>query len=316
MLLSIWLFQSQWWLFGIVPLMLTSARSPVDLVMMFMLVVVVGVTFKRRRQMITGAVMLIPSVLLHLFVYSPRFRIGSDSVLNAIFFEFGSTGGISIVLMLLCAVAIYVLWRSRTRLSVVAVVLLVCTVYSVFDGRALVYLSAMVVALAGISLDFLRDRKWTLPRVKVLFFTMVFTLLVFNGVSAATHSESTPVALQSALTKLANQETGTVLTHYSYADMVSLRTGMPVLLIPRTENVENAKQVNLDMLQIFHSSDPDTTKTLLSKYDVRYVILTSDMEHDLVWESPGRGLSFLATNNPLFELIIEVDDVRVYRVIS
>jgi hypothetical protein len=92
-----------------------------------------------------------------------------------------------------------------------------------------------------------------------------------------------------------------VFAHQTQGFWVEFYAKRPVIIDSLSDNSVEYMQKQEDMSEVFSSWDIMETRSLLSKYNTSFVILTEDLAKGIVWGKPEQELAYLIRNNETFK---------------
>lgn len=78
--------------------------------------------------------------------------------------------------------------------------------------------------------------------------------------------------------------------------------------------IKDIKERYDDMQTLFYTRNADLAKKILTKYNIKYILITNEMKEGLVWNQKDEGLLFVLENSKEFRRVIYSDKVEIWRV--
>lgn len=262
-------------------------------------------------------VMLSYSLPVYLGLESLGF--GMQDMLLSFVSDLGGVSGFSIFALLLAIVGYVVVWRHKKKHYFLYVFSFLLIVYSFFNSALLIYSNLVISFLAGTAFAYFAKMKWHLGILRNFTLVVLFCGLLFSSLGAVfvlrDSQPSTPLVNSLIWLNLNSDEGDVVFSHYSNGFWIEFIAGRPVVLDGLLEQIPNVHNTYFDSAELFQTADLDLARKILSKYGVRYVVITENMMQGLVWEKKGEGLEFLLGNPETFKKVQENSYVTVYEYI-
>jgi hypothetical protein len=225
--------------------------------------------------------------------------------------DFGGVYGFSIFAFLLALVGAALAWKRNQKTYATYAIFIGFFVASFFFPHLLVFANVVVSALAGVALAKLSQRKWELHFLRQAALLVLFCGLLFSSISHAVSLADTPPT--PAFFKALEFPPGTVVTYENYGFWVE-SAGHTALMDPLWKELADPEDQSWDVAALFKSTDLAQAIPLLKKYNVTNVLITSEMEHGLLWERDEQGLDFLVKNSETFKKLKTSSNINVWKV--
>ncbi|MBI4438456.1 hypothetical protein HY640_00825 [Candidatus Woesearchaeota archaeon] len=298
---------------GFVLLVLTAVFGFFNVLLL--LVFLVGyLSFERRRMAVMFAVTFFSlfAVFAHYALFSAQESFG---LLASRFVTDLGGDGFGAFAFVLFGSGVIFSWRNRYRYA-----LLYCLtaflVASAFLLGSFVssYLVFPMGVFSGMALCAVFRRKWEFPLIGRLAALIILCGLLFSSVSfvARLSGAGPDQGLVQALSWLREQPQGLVLSDESYGFWVQYFANKPVLVDGFIAS--DFRKRSDDAHAIFYSRNLETTRSLLARYGVRYVLIDESMRQGIVWTRNDEGLLFLLRNNETFSQEYSSSGVEVWAV--
>ncbi|MBW2986476.1 hypothetical protein KY333_03840 [Candidatus Woesearchaeota archaeon] len=274
----------------------------------------------RKGYLILAAIaFVVLSYTLPIFLASESVDFVSRNLISLFISDLGSGAGFSIFALLLAIVGYLVVWKHKKKHYSLYAFSILLIVFSFFDSSLLIYANIVVVFLAGIALVYFARMKWTLKILREFTMLVLICGLLFSALSTTIDlRDSQPDnSLVNALIwlELNSDEQAVVFSHYSNGFWIEYLAGQPVVLDSSFQLIFDVNSRYFDSNQIFTTDDLDVARKILSKYDVKYVVITDNLYDGIVWDKKGKGLDFLLENAETFKKVQENSYVKIYEYI-
>ena len=107
-----------------------------------------------------------------------------------------------------------------------------------------------------------------------------------------------------------------VFSHYSKGMWIEGISKRRVLLDSNIDYIPYPRETYNDSGTLFYSRNLKTTKSLLSKYNVRYVWIDPEMKQGQVWTKEEHGLLFLFRNEETFKKAYAENGIEIWEVMK
>ncbi|MBW2973364.1 hypothetical protein KY346_03145 [Candidatus Woesearchaeota archaeon] len=274
---------------------------------------------KRGYLIIAAIVFVLLSYALPAYLATEKAGFIKTDLISSFISDVGGAYGFSIFAILLALVGYALVWKYKQRYYSLYAFSILLIVYSFFNSSVLIYSNLIIVFLAGIAFVYFAKMKWSLKILRNFTLLVLFCGLLFSAVNTVDDlcNEPPNTSLINSLIwlKLNSEKDAKVFSHYSNGFWIEFIAERPVVLDGLLEQTPDAKNIYFDSRQILKTDDLDTAKALLSKYNVRYIVITKNMQEGLVWETEKQGLDFLLTNAETFKKIQENSYTTIYEYI-
>ncbi len=265
---------------------------------------------KKRKMVLLmfSALAVLGSMLYYIFILSPPVGVFSSVVS-----DLGGTG-FGIFTFILLATGLVFSWKKRLDFFLPYFLFLILLA-AFFAGSqyAVFYMSFIVAIFAGQGLIKVVNLHWQLPVVKSLTILIIVCGLTFSAVSYFSRLGSFGPDQETiqALSWLEKQPQGLVFSHYSNGFWIEYFAGKPVLL----DGFLVSEQRNrfIDSRDIFQSRSIKSTRRLLDRYNVEYILIDQSMKKGKVWSKDDEGLLFLFRSNETFTRLYNNSHVEVWK---
>jgi len=271
----------------------------------------------RRGYLLLAAIVFVAlSYSLPIYLATENIDFISTDLIASFVSDLGHAVGFSIFALLLAIVGYVLVWKYKKKYYSLYAFSILLIVYSFFDNSLLIYSNLVIVFLAGIAFVHFARMKWNLKILRQFTLLVLFCGLLFSAVNTAMDLRDMQpnAALTNSLIwlQLNSDEKEVVFSHHSNGFWIELLSERPVVMDGLLRLTPDVNNIYFDSNQIFTADDLDTARDLLSKYDVKYIVITENMYDGLVWEKREKGLDFLLTNAETFKKVQENSYVRIY----
>lgn len=215
--------------------------------------------------------------------------------------DLGSIYGFSVFSLLLSVLGLFFIWRYKKKLYWLYLLMLFLILVSFITRSLFVYSNLVLSILAGSAFYVLYVKKWHLKQLRGFALLVVFCGFLFSGLSHAVVLSELPPndALVDCLEWVQKNtpEKSLFLTHEADGSFVEFWAEQPVLI---SESHKPDKAVN-DANIIWNSVNIEETRHILSKNNIKYILIHNDLFDGLVWDKKGQGLHFLLDNVETFK---------------
>lgn len=264
---------------------------------------------RKRASIVTFFIVLV--LLFHYipFYFSHGFPEGGSISQAGRIQEFvsdlGGRSGFSIFGLILAGIGLASNWRRKKALYPAYLLSIFAVAWSFFFSYALAYSNFAVSIFAGMAFAGLAKMKWELRQIRNLSLLLLFCGVLFSSVSYSARIGNSPPdqGTVSALEWLRENsaEGDVVFSHYSNGFWIERYSGRAALTDGLFEYSPRLAEYLNDSETIFNTLDIRETRSLLSRHNVKFILMTGGMDQGIVWDKPGQGLSFLLKNSETFK---------------
>ncbi|MBW3001700.1 hypothetical protein KY338_00900 [Candidatus Woesearchaeota archaeon] len=277
---------------------------------------------KRLRKgylIIAAVVFVMLSYSLPVYLNAEKAGFLSLNILSSFFADLGGAAGISVFAALLALVGYTLVWRYKRQYYLLYVFSILLITYSFFNNALLIYSNLIIVFLAGIAFVHFARMRWSLKILRDFTLIVLFCGLMFSAFTTVFSLQealpNTPMTNSLIWLNLNSEETDVVFSHYSNGFWIEFVSKRPVIMDCLLQHTPGVNDLYFDSKQVFETDDLDKARELMSKYDVKYVIITKNFYDGLVWDKKEKGLDFLLTNVETFKKVQENSYVVIYEYI-
>jgi hypothetical protein len=243
--------------------------------------------------------------------------IGIDfgKMISVAFSEFGTPYGLSIVACLIGIVSLYLHWEMFKESRLLFFVSIAIVFIDAKSGILL--LSIFLAYFSSVMLRELIRDNWDIELLKDISIYLIICGILFSSLSAI-HTEGRGYEVRSSMIpaldwlESGTMREGTVLSLDTYGEEIKYFSRHAVVLDSASEEILNFKEKREDVNKIFQSRNLNLTRTLLSRYDIKYILITEDMLHGLVWKKDDEGLLYLIESTDYFNKIYDLDGIQIF----
>ncbi len=292
-----WLMFTTWWILG-VAFFIIAAYSGMIYTIAAILTLTILIILKPKNKHTT--ITLFPVSILLLLDYYPL-NVPQQTGLLQYLSDIGGTYGLSIFALLLAIVGATTLWsHKKAYYSVFAIIILIFLI-SFFLPELLILANVLVSIVGGVALSKLATRKWELKFLREATLLVLFCGLLFSGIAhAVTIASAQPDS--TFFDSISNIKAGTILSHQDYGFWIEY-AGHKAVTDTLWKYLPEAEEQHGDAAILLASTDVTEINQLLDKYNITYILVTSEMKHGLTWEREEQGLEFIVENSESFKRI-------------
>ncbi|MBW2996295.1 hypothetical protein KY332_03270 [Candidatus Woesearchaeota archaeon] len=268
---------------------------------------------------ITAAILIILLTyhLPFIFYYSlpNSIKLLNKNILTNLISDLGSNIGFGIFTILLAFVGLYTVWKTKKQIT--AYLLLLALILLSFLIQELnIYLFPIISIFAGFGLSNLIKMKWKIDLIKTLTIILIICGLLFSTLSYINRiAESSPT--KEAISSLEwlkqnSAKTDVVFSHHSKAHWIETIAQRPTILNSQIYYIPDAKSRINDSTIMLSSRNFKLTKSLLDKYNIKYIYIDNEMKTGQVWTRQEQGLQFLFRNQETFEQVYNKDNIEIW----
>lgn len=233
--------------------------------------------------------------------------------------EFGGNFGISLFSVFLIFFGLRHLWKDKYKYSQVYISILVIFLIFLVNQKTSVYLTLVMSPIIALGLIELYNSRWESFIIKNITLILLVSGLIFSGLGFVAKIPQLPPSQDMAeslqfIRDNSNPE-DVVFSHYTNGIFINAIALRPNVL---DENFMYAPHLNErieDSNVLVKSRDFELTKSILERYNVRYVYITPEMKNGLVWNEPEEGLLFvLKFSGDNFMRVYSQGGIEIWRV--
>ena len=252
------------------------------------------------------------NILMQNLALNPEYLVGLVS-------DLGGIKGFGIFTILLMIFGLYVVWKTKKQ--PLGYILLIITLASavLYSTSINFYLVFPFSILAAYGFYTILKMRWTFSLIKQLAVIVIIAGIVFSTVSYINQtSKANPNKELIESLEWLKENSGSeeiVLSHYSrglWIQSIAERKVISDSLFRKTPNLD--KKLDLSNT-LFYSRTLKNTSSLLSKNNISYIFLDSEMKSHLVWTREQEGLLFLFRNNETFKNVYKKENIEIWKVI-
>lgn len=274
---------------------------------------------RRGYLVIAAIVFVLLSYSLPVYLSSEKAGFAPFEILSSFFADLGNAAGISVFAALLALVGYVLVWKYKRKYYLLYVFSIMLLAFSFFNNSLLIYSNLVISFLAGIAFVYFARMRWSLRILRDFTLIILFCGLLFSGFTAVFSLQDslpdTPLANALIWLNLNSDEGDVVFSHYSNGFWIEFMSKRPVVMDGLLKYTPNVNGLYLDSRQVFETDDLDKARALLSKYDVKYIVITKNFYDGLVWDKREKGLDFLLTNDETFKKVQQNSYVVIYEYI-
>jgi hypothetical protein len=261
--------------------------------------------------------LFLPFIFLYKTILKNNF-IEPKSIFERLIFDFGALNGIPIVIVLLGLISIGILWNKEEIVKLILISAIILLFIDINSGLFIInmigiYLSSQLVTI-------LIKEKWSTDYLKQLSVLLIICSILFSGLSyifSEINNKESDEFYHSLLwinKELKNDSL--ILSHYKYGTKIKFFSNKAILLDFELEKIERGREKLNDSMNVFHSRNLNKTISILNKYTVTHILITSEMKNGLIWNKENEGLDFIMNNNDEFQLIYDNKEIKLWKYIQ
>lgn len=277
----------------------------------------------KRISFKKSAIALVFIALAIIFLYIPEFLAGNiqfehPNYLREFLSDFGGINGIGIFSLLLAVVGLFTVrkFKRKNYLFYISSALLI--IASFFFNELIAYTQLIIIFLAGLGYSYFYKIKWEADYLRQAFLLLLFCGLLFSTISDAINvSHMLPSQkYEEAMGMIKNysQPGDIIFSDYRNGFWMEYFADRKAVLNEKTKN--NADEKFSDSHALLNTYDLKEAKKIISKYGVKFIVITKNMFEGDVWEREDRGLHFLMQNKENFEKEYNNSEVHVWRYVG
>ena len=154
--------------------------------------------------------------------------------------------------------------------------------------------------------------KWKLELLKDLTIVLILCGLLFSTLSylkSARDIKFDPTMSEALQGIEKNVENGTILSYPGYGFAIEYYTENPVV----ADYLSSQKAINLSDT-LFRLRNLDEFERLAEQNNIKYIVITPEMNQGLVWDREDQGLLFLLKNSESFNSVFDKNGYEVWEI--
>ena len=227
--------------------------------------------------------------------------------------------GFGIFNVLLALVGLYVVWNTKKQITGY-IMLSFLVLLSFYTPQINIYLGFIVAIFAGYGFISIIKMKWKIDLIKKLTIILIICGLLFSTLSyinrTANELPNNEIIQSLKWLKENSAKEDIVLSHYSKGLWIEAISQRPVVLDSQTNYIEDLDIRFNDSNTVFYSRNLKNTKTLLDKYNVKYIWIDQLMKQGQVWVKEKQGLLFLFENKETFKKVYSNNNTEIWEILE
>ena len=241
-----------------------------------------------------------------------------ENYFKNLFSDLGSLYGLSIALFFFLIFGLNYLWKSKYKYIHVYIAFLILIILTILNKDFIIYFNFLAFYLAALGVNYLINSKWDSEIIrKLTIFLLIFILIFssYNSLLAIKNSQPNK-EVYDALVDLRNYGSNDdiVFSHYKYGILINSIANRKNFMDNNFNYIKDIKERYDDMQTLFYTRNADLAKKILTKYNIKYILITNEMKEGLVWNQKDEGLLFVLENSKEFRRVIYSDKVEIWRV--
>ena len=278
------------------------------------------ILLKRRPQTLYVSALVsafLIGILTLFSEYKPKFLGFHSFAFKDILSVLQAGLGFDLFLIVLFSIGFVITWINSKEKKLFHLPVLILLIISFFNSVARVFASFVMACYCVIAINYFFKRKWDLKIIKIGTLLLVLCTLVFSFTNQATmlvnaQPDENTVKTLAFLKELDSiVSAGAVLSSEENGFLVEYYSDKPTVLDSNSFLNQEYNQLKQDVHALFMSARLTDAEPLLSKYRIRYILLTSEMKEEL-WEGREQGLWFLVRHSESFIRKYNEDDIEIW----
>src|SRR3989344_2580749 len=215
-------------------------------------------------------------------------------ILLRVISEFGGNFGISIFSILTLVFGLRHLWKSKYKYKNYYVSLTVLLLLFLFNQKSGIYFMLCISPILSMGIIEINQTKWESGIIKYLTIILLISGLVFSGLSFLSKIPQLPPNkdMINSLEFLRDRTNpgDIIFSHQNNGILINSIARRPNIIDLNSAYAPNVKERLKDSKTLFYTRDFEIAKSVIEKYNIKYVYITPDMKNGLVWNEPEEGL--------------------------
>ncbi|MBD3355170.1 hypothetical protein GF361_04245 [Candidatus Woesearchaeota archaeon] len=253
--------------------------------------------------------------LLYHYGFPNSTKLINPNILINLLSDLGSTAGYGTFAVLLSFVGLYYIWKQKKYIITYALFFLLA-MFSFFIPEIYIYLGFIVPIFAGFGLFYIIKKKWKVDLIKTLTIILIVCGLLFSTLSYINNT-SNSLPDQKTIKSLNwlrenSATTDKIFSHHSKGLWIQTISSRPVVLDSRTYYIDAIKEKLNDSNTTFYSRNLEKTRSILDKYNIKYIYIDEKMKQGQVWTREQQGILFLFRNNKTFKKVYNRSSIEIW----
>jgi hypothetical protein len=158
--------------------------------------------------------------------------------------------------------------------------------------------------------------KWQIDLIKTLTIILIICGLIFSTLSYINRVATAPPTKEMVLSlewlKENTASDDIILSYYTKGNWITAIAERPVILDSQTDYTPDLNARFNDTNTTFYSRNLETAKSVLDRYNIRYIYIDQEMKQGQVWTREEQGLLFLFRNSETFKKIYDKNSIEVW----
>jgi len=246
-------------------------------------------------------------------------HINPFSVLNQIISDFGFYPGLSLFLLIPSVYALKHLWKNNSYYKQIFYSFSLLLIFSLFSTSLLLVFTPIASILAAVGILKLHNKKWNSNILKIITVAAIlfgiclstFNFIVLNIISLPDEK------IIHGLTYLKENspEDSVVLSDPPRGYWINYFSERKNIADSNTFLAPNMKERLKDINKIFKTRDINEFNKIVSKYDINYILIDSELKNQL-WKTDDEGLLFILKNSQNIVRFYKNDKLEIWKIIK
>jgi len=272
----------------------------------------------KKTIILLSIIILISAAFMPVYFQEKAEVLQKEGILQSSISDIGALAGIGIFNILLAFIGFSLIWRKKKEYIFIFLPLLVMLISLFYLRTVVIYLSFVLAVFAGYAFTRIKNMDWEIKIIKRLTILLIICGLAFSTISylnrVSNMQPDKEVIKSLDWLKHYSEPNEIVFSHYSKGFWINAVAERPVVINKMFEYFPNAKEKFNDSLEIFYSRNLKNTKSLLEKYNIKYIWIDNEMKQGLIWEKEQQGLLFLFRNNETFNNIYNNQGIEIWEI--
>lgn len=272
----------------------------------------------KKTIILLSIIILISAAFMPVYFQEKAEVLQKEGILQSSISDIGALAGIGIFNILLAFIGFSLIWRKKKEYIFIFLPLLVMLISLFYLRTVVIYLSFVLAVFAGYAFTRIKNMDWEIKIIKRLTVLLIICGLAFSTISylnrVSNMQPDKEVIKSLDWLKHYSEPNEIVFSHYSKGFWINAVAERPVVINKMFEYFPNAKEKFNDSLEIFYSRNLKNTKSLLEKYNIKYIWIDNEMKQGLIWEKEQQGLLFLFRNNETFNNIYNNQGIEIWEI--
>ncbi|NTV23263.1 MAG: hypothetical protein HGA85_02720 [Nanoarchaeota archaeon] len=311
-----YLLMSSLHLLAMISLILSFLVSPDSYITIFIIIIMLYSQYNSKKNIIMASMLLLLAIAIASVSGLASFRPPSvHYALKTTIFDLGALPGFGIFHILLSGIGIIRSWREKEHHILNYIIFLILAIMASINKSYMIYLDIILCYFCGYAIAYFINSQWESSLLRTYVTTLIMCGILFSGASFLTYlSRSDPNDKEmTGLRWLSMQEGGgNILTHYTYGGLIRVIAKKTPYIDTNYVDSSRDKLKLYETNRIFGSRDMKEVISFLEKNNIRYIMITEEMKHGLVWTKDEDGMLLLLQNTIRFAKVYDYLGTEIY----